>query len=54
MLSAERSCLFFFSKKDNVCDFLVSFLGDEVLSKRGSTVEGKKLLLHEQILSCNS
>ena len=46
MLSAERSCFFvFFSKKDNVCDFLVSFLGDEVLSRRGSTVEGKKFAL---------
>ena len=40
-----------FTKGDNFYDFLFAFLEDKALLKFGSTLEGKNLLLGEQILS---
>ena len=43
-----------FMKGDNFSDFLFALLAEEALPKKGSTLEGKNLLLKEQILSFKS
>ena len=39
-----------YMKGNNFCDFLFAISCNEILSKKGSTLEGKNLLKEEQII----
>ena len=41
-------------KGSDFCDFLLAFLDDKALPKKGSTLKGRNNLLRDQILPFNS